>query len=137
MTNFMNQLDLQQRSTRYEQFSMWRPNVPFDPYWVQDFAWSYAMPMTRFDGFAVQRKAFVHNEPTPIGLMPNARIFETLATRNGVLLTVSSLNAMWQPNIVQQGVRACASSMMSTPCRQYLSWAAAVVSVHLTTFPIG
>jgi hypothetical protein len=132
LTRFSNPQQLESLVAQYENKAMLYPPWQYDPYW------SYPSPLNRFDGFGVRRKSFVHLAQLPTGLVvPNARNFETVATRNGILLTVSTLSREWFPDLVPQGHQACAMAPGSDLCVRYLEWAAAVISTHLATFPIG
>lgn len=133
MAPYASPQELESRAQRYEAYAMSYPPWQYDP------AMSYAMPVNRFDGFGVRRKSFFHFAPMPPTgqMLPDARTFETLATRHGTLLTVSTLNRQWSPYIVPQGVQACSVAPASDPCVRYLEWASAVISVQLATFPIG
>jgi len=132
MGKYQNQFQIESLVGQYEQRAMYYPP------WQYDAAWSYPNPVNRFDGFGVRRKSFVHTAMAPNGFIyADARTFETLATRNGTLLMVSSLNRQWNPDLVAQGHQACIYAPGSPLCVQYLEWASAVISVHLATFPIG
>jgi hypothetical protein len=132
MAKYQNPMHLESVVAQYEGKAMYYPPWQYDP------GWSYPNPVNRFDGFGVRRKSFVHTAMAPNGFIyADARTFETLATRNGTLLMVSTLNRQWNPNLGVQGHQACMIAPGSPLCVQYLEWASAVISVHLATFPIG
>ncbi len=132
MAKYQNPAQLEGIVAQYEAKAMYYPPWQYDP------SWSYGMPVNRFDGFGVRRKSFFHTAMMQNGMFgPDARTFETLATRNGTLLMVSTLNRQWNPYLVPQGHQACMYAPGSPLCAQYLEWASAVISVHLATFPIG
>jgi hypothetical protein len=106
--------------------------------WVQDNQWTYPQLVTRFDGTAVRRRAYVHVQMLPM-MYQDRYMFETLAVRKNVFIgaaaVYSSSLEFWQR------MNACRLAPSMDACAQLnafkVDWVSAVLGIQLTTFPIG
>jgi hypothetical protein len=132
------QLDVQNVSLQYESRS-----TPTPP-WQVDPLWSYVMPIPRADGFIVRRKSLVKMVPNPMNPymppIPDSNSFETLAAKGNYFIGTTAINTKWTPQTLQMQ-QVCRFSPGTEGCDQFIgefkTWVAAVIAVHLTTFPIG
>lgn len=125
-----NQKDVQEKSVEFEQ--------TFDPadfQWRPDFSFSYPVPLRRADGLVVRRKNIVGFVPANV-FMPVADSFETLMTRGDTFVGVRVQNNAFNPLRYQ----ACRMDPDLAGCtatnRAFASWVAAVIGVHMSTFPL-
>jgi hypothetical protein len=133
----MNSLyETQARSLVYEN-SIAGSNPEF---WVTDAQWTYLMPTPRFDGLVVRRKAFRHFQASVTGPRQDRYLFETLAVRGNTFLGSSAMNT-YDWTAIMQSFAPCYTYPNAPGCAEIVNlaraWAQAVLSVHLSTFPIG
>ena len=108
-----------------------------DPqFWMVDPQWTYPVPYPRFDGLVVRRRAYLHVK----GTVQDRYLFETLAFRGNGFIGSSTTNTLDWTSILQGGA-TCSVNPSATGCAgilaQIKSWVETILSVHLTTFPIG
>lgn len=107
-------------------------------HWMVDPQWTYLMAMPRFDGMLVRRRAYTHMRATPVPF-PDGYLFETLATRKNVFIGSAAMYAS-PPGFLQR-LNACRFSPAAPGCNDARAfaadWVLSVLSIQLTTFPIG
>lgn len=104
--------------------------------WQIDPRWTYAAPVTRFDGLNATRRASFQYAPN--GMVVRTA-FETLVTKAGLFMVVTNLRSGFTPDMLvteQQcmGFRAPGCEM---PLAMARSIALANLATHLSTFPIN
>jgi S1-C subfamily serine protease len=111
--------------------------------WYADTAFTYPMPVPRFDGMLVRRRGYVHIAAAQIGLnqIPQDKyLFETIAARGHALLFTSVVNNAATTANNQRAI-ACRLNPAPDGCAAIVSrandWIRSVIAVHLATFPIG
>jgi S1-C subfamily serine protease len=101
--------------------------------------WSYPVARQRFDGLAFTRKAFVGYDRM-LGV-ERAYGFETLIGRGRALIGIAGINLELQPSAAAQAVNFCQFQPAAPVCGQLrqivTDWAPFVLSIFLSTFPIG
>jgi S1-C subfamily serine protease len=106
--------------------------------WIADPQWSNWVPYSRFDGLVVQRRAYTHVSDVYPSFMDQYG-FETVAIRRNVFIGLSSRYS-WTPELSQQ-LTACRMMPTAPACseavRFFANWVKSVLSVQLTTFPVG
>jgi hypothetical protein len=106
--------------------------------WTADPQWTYVMPYPRFDEMIVRRRSYVHFRTMPY-MVQDRYLFEILAVRKNVFIGSAAINAA-SPELIQR-VTACRFSPNTSGCddaRALINeWVSAVLSIQLTTFPIG
>jgi hypothetical protein len=105
--------------------------------WSADPMWTNPIPLTRFDGLLVRRRAYRHVKLFP--MYQDKYLFEVLALRNNVFIGSAALQAstpQWN-----QKIAACNLTPNAPSCadaRQYaVDLVRAMLGVQLTTFPVG
>lgn len=106
--------------------------------WIADPQWSNWVPVYRFDGLVVQRKAYSHVSNVYPNFLDQYG-FEAVALRKNTFIGLSTKYG-WTPQI-QQAVAACRMSPAAPQCsdvmRFMMNWVRSVLAVQLTTFPVG
>jgi S1-C subfamily serine protease len=106
--------------------------------WAPDATWTYLMPVPRFDGMVVRRRAWYHVRMIP-AMFQDKYAFEALAVRNAVFIGSAAMYSA-TPEIAQQ-INLCRYSPNLPACagiRTFVSdWVRAVLAIQLTTFPVG
>lgn len=106
--------------------------------WMADPQWSNWVPYYRFDGLVVQRRAYTHVSDVYPSFMDQYG-FETVAIRRNVFIGLSA-RYRWTPEFSQQ-LNACRMMPTAPACgeavRFFANWVKSVLSVQLTTFPVG
>jgi hypothetical protein len=106
--------------------------------WIPDPQWTNAMPLTRFDGMIVRRRAYTHVKMFPV-MFRDKYVFEALAVRNNVFIGSAAMYG-WTPQY-QQRVMACRMQPSGNGCAEIgtfmADWVRAVLAIQLTTFPVG
>lgn len=101
-------------------------------YWMPDLNYSYLVPLPRFDGLTVNRKAVFTND----GRGPPAWAFETLMVKGDTFAAAIAVNLDHDP----QRIRFCQSRPYASGCdsiqHDMAALAQTVIGVHLSTFPI-
>lgn len=102
-------------------------------YWWPDGNYTYATPLTRFDGLAATRKAWFTNDVQG----PPAWGFETLMTKRSTFAGVFAVAYNHDPDRVQY----CRFQFPDTPMcagveREFANFSQTILGVHLSTFPI-
>ncbi len=105
--------------------------------WYPDTTFTYSSPRPRFDGLAVRRRAYAHGTFAASGPSVDSYVFETIVTRNNVLLSSSIRNNRFSPDIAQAWAACRTTPLRIQGCESLRAWIGGVLSVHLTTFPIG
>ncbi len=107
--------------------------------WQPDLSWSYLMPMSRYDGLVVNRKAMIkygYNWGYPI---TEKSLYETLASRGNVLIGYTVINHDYTPQAIQNAA-LCGQGYSLPQCPQIFAaardWARMVLAVHLTSFSL-
>jgi hypothetical protein len=107
--------------------------------WQPDLSWSYLMPMSRYDGLVVRRKAMIKYGYNWGNLVTEKYLFETLAARGNVLIGYAVINHDNTPQTVQNEM-PCAQGYRLPQCPQLFAarrdWARLVLAVHLTSFSL-
>lgn len=105
--------------------------------WTPDPQWTNLVPLTRFDGLMVRRRAYQHMKMFP--MYPDKGIFEVLAMRNNVFIG-SAVILQSSPQMNQQ-ISACNAMPNAPQCVGVVRYAVDVVTamlgIQLTTFPVG
>jgi len=105
--------------------------------WVPDQQWTNLVPLTRFDGLLVRRRAYDHVKMFP--MYKDKYLFEVLAMRNNVFIG-SALMGQSTPQWLQK-ITACNAAPTVPECadvRQYaVDFVSAMLGIQLTTFPVG
>ena len=105
--------------------------------WAPDPQWTNLVPLTRFDGLLVRRRAYQHTKLFP--MYADKAIFEVLAMRNNVFIG-SAMQLQSNPQL-QQKIAACNAMPNAPQCadaRQYaIDVISAMLGIQLTTFPVG
>jgi hypothetical protein len=129
-------VDIQQAALAYE----WELTQRLGSGWQVDPAWSYPLPLTRYDGLIANRRGNVQYTVTPFGLFGTAYAFETLAAKGGLFMGVTAVRSEVTPQIVQQQ-QLCILTPTQPGCsavRDSLRMTALMnIATHLSTFPIG
>ena len=112
-----------------------------DPqFWLVDPQWTYPVPYPRFDGLVVRRRAYLHVKPSAFVTVQDRYLFETLAFRGTGFIGSSTTNTLDWSSILQSGA-TCSGNPSGDGCAgilaQIKSWVQTILSVHLSTFPIG
>lgn len=106
--------------------------------WISDPQWSNWTPYYRFDGLVVQRRAYMHVSDLYPNFMDQYG-FETVAIRRNVFIGLAT-RYRWTPEFSQQ-LNACRMMPTAPVCaevvRFFANWVQSVLSVQLTTFPVG
>lgn len=106
--------------------------------WVADPQWTNLMPISRFDGMVVRRRAYTHIQMFPTRYQ-DKYLFEALALRNNVFIGSAAMYS-FSPALAQR-VAACRLAPGASNCddvRMILKdWVHAVLAIQLTTFPVG
>lgn len=106
--------------------------------WIADPQWSNWVPYYRFDGLVVQRRAYTHLSDVYPNFMDQYG-FETVALRRNVFIGFSTRYS-WTPEFSQQ-LKTCSMMPTAPACsetlRFFVNWVQSVLSVQLTTFPVG
>lgn len=106
--------------------------------WVADAKWTNAMPIPRFDGLLVRRRAYTHVRMMPT-VFQDKYIFEALAVKNNLFIGSA---AMYEstPELAQR-IAMCRIAPGGNGCAEartlVMDWAKAVLAIQLTTFPVG
>lgn len=106
--------------------------------WVVDPQWTNLMPITRFDGMIVRRRAYMHVQTYPM-MFQDGYLFEALGERNNVFIGSA---AIYHVNpALSQSIMTCRLTNYSGNCgdaRKVTSeWVQSVLAIQLTTFPVG
>ena len=127
-------MEAQSRAQRFE--LAWAGGNPQG--WITDPQWSNWVPVYRFDGLVVQRKAYSHVSAVYPNFLDQYG-FEAVALRKNVFIGLSTKYA-WTPQ-VQQEITMCRMSPAAPQCgeamRFMMNWVRSVLAVQLTTFPVG
>jgi S1-C subfamily serine protease len=106
--------------------------------WFIDPQWTNLMPLSRFDGLSVQRRAYTHISENIPGFRDKYG-FETVALRNNVFIGLAT-KYQWSPQFLQHS-NACRLAPATNGCgdvQQFMvNWVKSVLAVQLTTFPVG
>jgi S1-C subfamily serine protease len=106
--------------------------------WIADPQWSNWTPYYRFDGLVVQRRAYMHASDLYPSFMDQYG-FETVAIRRNVFIGLAT-RYRWTPEFSQQ-FNLCRMAPAAPACaevvRFFANWVQSVLSVQLTTFPVG
>ena len=109
--------------------------------WQVDPNFSYFIPQFRFDGMVVNRKAAYGLEYNYNTMLWNydKYLFETLATRNNILIAYAVRNNDNTPETINKEA-LCAQGFYYPYCDQLFAdrrlWAQMVLAVHLTSFAL-
>lgn len=127
-------LEAQTKSQLFEQMIAGREPQQ----WVADQKWTYQMPVPRFDGMIMRRRAYGHIRLVPYPFQDRYG-FETLAVRRNVFIGFAAIYS-WSPQFQQQ-FKACLLSPAASYCNDARTfaadWVKAALGIQLTTFPIG
>jgi len=106
--------------------------------WMADPQWSNWTPYYRFDGLVVQRRAYMHVSDFYPSFMDQYG-FETVAIRRNVFIGLATRYRL-TPDFSQQ-LNACRMMPAAPACAEVVrffgKWVQSVLSVQLTTFPVG
>jgi S1-C subfamily serine protease len=124
----------QSKSSAFE--FLWAGNDP--QRWLPDPQWTNLMPISRFDGMIVRRRAYAHVSTMPVGFN-DKYAFEALAVRNNVFIGAATQYS-WTPQMAA-AFNACKVNANMPVCRDVViflaSWVKTVLAIQLTTFPVG
>jgi S1-C subfamily serine protease len=105
-----------------------------------DPAFSYLVPINRWDGLIVNRKAALLWTWWPTGPQPSTYVFQTLATKSAQSAS-SSIEAAVTKDWMDREAQACMMGWYAPECRPFLErhqgFAQMVIAVHLAGFPYG
>jgi hypothetical protein len=105
--------------------------------WSPDPQWSYLVPISRYDGLVVNRKAAYGVQATVLGLLPQKYLFETLAARGDTLLGLAVINNDSTYQTTQQEM-LCGQGLRSPICQSLIearrTWAQLVLGIQMTSF---
>jgi S1-C subfamily serine protease len=123
-----NAFEIEQRSLAFEARF---PAAATGLYWTPDPSFTYPAPKSRVDGLVVRRKNGVGFSSG----MLKGDVFETIMARGSLFVGIEVLNTEFTPAKYQQ----CLADSHTPDCRQvaldFQRWVAAVLGVHLSTFP--
>ncbi len=102
-------------------------------YWVPDLSFTYIAPISRVDGLVVRRKNGVGFAPG--GNAPRGDTFETLMARGSLFVGFEVLNTEFDPPKYQSCLRNPQAPQCTQTAAVFQRWVAAVLGVHLSTFP--
>jgi S1-C subfamily serine protease len=106
--------------------------------WVPDAQWTYLMPVPRFDGMVVRRRAYQHVQTVPV-MFQDRFVFEALAVRHNVFIGSAAMYS-WSLDFAQR-FNTCRMAPNSMGCQEAFTfisdWVRSVLAIQLTTFPIG
>jgi hypothetical protein len=106
--------------------------------WVVDPHWTNLMPISRFDGMVVRRRAYIHVQTFP-AMFQDGYLFEALGERNGVFIGAATMYHV-DPALSQR-ILSCRLTNYAGNCegaRTLMSeWVQSVLAIQLTTFPVG
>jgi len=98
------------------------------------------MAHPRFDGLVVRRRGYMHTMMLGGQIAQDRYLFETLAVRGKVFLGSSVTNAYEQTTFMRNAT-PCYANSGAPGCTEIIAviraWVQGVLSVHLSTFPIG
>jgi len=124
-------------NARLQQFEYAWANGPQG--WIADPQWTNLMPISRFDGLIVRRRAYTHVVYMP-AMFQDSYGFEALAFRKGVYIGLASRYG-WTPQFAQHANACRMAPQMAGDCTDVIrfmaSWVQSVLAVQLTTFPVG
>lgn len=110
--------------------------------WQIDQQFSYAFPQSRFDGLVVNRKAAIgmKYDEDYWQWFSDRYLYETLATRNNVMIAYAVINNDNTPETLQNETY-CVQGYNLPECPQLFKdrriWAQMVLAVHLTSFSLN
>jgi len=121
--------DIQQQSQMIE-----RKILEADTYqWQPDPNWTYLAPKTRFDGLIVNRKGMYGLTAEGFTWMPAQYAFETLATKNNVLIVSAAIDKAYTQKTLQMEM-LCGQNPSFGECKGVLEARRKYIQMTLATF---
>jgi S1-C subfamily serine protease len=106
--------------------------------WVIDPQWTNLLPINRFDGMIVRRRAYMHVQTYPM-MFQDGYLFEALGERNNVFIGSAAIYHV--DPALSQGIMSCRLTNFAGNCGEARTvtteWVQSVLAIQLTTFPVG
>ncbi len=102
--------------------------------WQIDPQWSYAMPLSRYDGLVVRRKAVYGGQFGPGGFSPAKYLFETLAGRGDAFVGLAVVNTDSTPATIMREMSCRQPAECPSLFESRRTWAQLVLGLQMTSF---